>query len=67
MFIDIVKKYLAEYNVNDDEAKEILEDIEKQVGHNKELIKATVDFEKENLIRRLKKRQKKKEISAAYS
>jgi len=68
MFISVVKQYLKKYNINDDEARQILEDIEKQVGHNHNLIKATVDFEGENLIKRLKRKQKKKKevATAAY-
>lgn len=68
MFLDVVKKYLRDYNVTDQEAKEILQDIEKEVGHNKELIKAVVDFEQAGLIRRLKKKKKEEEAEkeAAY-
>jgi hypothetical protein len=69
MFLDVVKNYLREYNVTDQEAKEILLDIENEVGHNKDLIKAVVDFEKEGLIKRLKKKKKAKgrEKEMAYA
>ena len=60
-FKQLVKDLLKKHNVNDQEAIEILQDIEKEVGHNRELIKAIIDFEKEGLIRRLKKRKKQKE------
>lgn len=59
-YINAVKKYLGNYNINDEQAKDILLDIEDEVGHNSELIKAIVDFEKEGLIKRLKKKKKKK-------
>ena len=58
MFKQLVKDLLKKYNVNDEQAVEILLDIEQEVGHNKELIKAIIDFEKESLIRRLKKKKK---------
>jgi hypothetical protein len=66
MFLSVVKNYLREYNITDQEAKEILLDIEKEVGHNKELIKAVVDFEQAALIRRLKKKSAKREKELAY-
>ena len=67
-FLGSVKNYLSEYNVNDLEARQILENIEKEVGHNPNLIKAIVDSEKAGLIRRLKRRsrEKKKEEEVAY-
>jgi len=64
-YINNVKNYLATYNVNDQEARQILEDVERQVGHNPVLIKAVVDKEKDGLIRRLRK--KKKEMEMAYT
>jgi hypothetical protein len=67
VFLNVVKKYLSAYNVNDEEAKEILLDIEKEVGHNKDLIKAVVDFEKEGLIKRLKKKKKARGKEMAYA
>ncbi|MFH0986677.1 MAG: hypothetical protein V1911_01370 [Candidatus Micrarchaeota archaeon] len=73
MFKKLVQDLLKDYNVNEQEAVEILQDIEKEVGHNKELIKAIVDFEGENLIKRLKKKRKEKkeereiEASAGYA
>jgi len=67
-FLGTVKNYLSEYNVNDLEARQILESIEKDVGHNPNLIKAVVDTEKAGLIKRLKRRskEKKKEEEVAY-
>ena len=67
-FMGAVKNYLSEYNVSDLEARQILEGIEKEVGHNPNLIKAIVDSEKAGLIRRLKRRslEKKKEEEVAY-
>lgn len=59
MFKNAVKEILKKYNVNDEQAVEILKDVEKEVGHNKELIKAIVDLEGENLIKRLKKKKEK--------
>ena len=60
-YVNTVQKYLKDYDVNREQAEEILRDVEKQVGHNVELIKAVVDFEKGNLISRLKKKKKGKE------
>ena len=66
-FLGTVKGYLGQYNINDSEAKQILEDIERDVGHNPNLIKAVVDTEKAGLIKRLKRRSKeKKEEEVAY-
>ena len=67
MFKNLVKERLKKFNVNDDEATEILKDIEKEVGHNHELIKVVIDIEDEKLMKRLKKRQKKKETVDAYA
>ena len=67
MFKDAVKSILKKYNVNDKQAVEILLDIEREVGHNKELIGAVVDLERENLIKRLKKKEKKRETASAYA
>ena len=67
-FLDTVKQYLREYNISDEQAKEILLDIENEIGHNPNLIKAVVDSEKENLIKRLKKKSREKEKeSMAYT
>jgi len=67
-FLGSVKNYLREYNVTDLEARQILEDIEREVGHNVNLIKSVVDMEKTGLIKRLKRRskEKKKEEEVAY-
>jgi len=65
-FTGAVKNYLKEYNVTDNEARQILESIEKEVGHNANLIKSIVDMEKAGLIKRLKKRAKAKESEIAY-
>jgi hypothetical protein len=67
-FLGSVKNYLREYNVTDLEARQILEDIEREVGHNVNLIKSVVDMEKAGLIKRLKRRskEKKKEEEVAY-
>lgn len=59
-YINTVKKYLRNYDISDEQAKDILLDIEDEVGHNADLIKAIVDFEREALIKRLKKKRKKK-------
>ena len=61
VFKDTVKERLKKFNVTDSQAVEILQDIEREVGHNRELIKAVVDLEGENLIKRLKKKKKKEE------
>lgn len=67
MFKNLVKEMLKNFNVTDEEVIEILEDVEKEVGHNKELIKAVVDFEQKALIKRLKKKKKQKEIEMTYA
>lgn len=67
MFKNAVKNYLKKYNVNDEQATEILLDIEREVGHNKELISAVVDLERENLIKRLKKKKEKREVAMTYA
>lgn len=51
--------------VSEREAEDILRDIEREVGHNKELIKAVVDAEGEDLKKRL--RRKGRERSVAYA
>jgi hypothetical protein len=56
-FINLVKQRLK---VTDSEAEEILRDMEREVGHNHELIKALIDIEGELMLKRLKKRKKKK-------
>lgn len=67
-YLSTVKNYLKEYNVSDSDAQQILEDIEKEVGHNLNLIKSIVDMEKGSLIRRLKKKRRLevKEEEIAY-
>ena len=65
-FVGNVKGYLKTYKLSDKQAKQILEDIEREVGHNPNLIKAVVDLEKGSLIKRLKRREKEKEIEIAY-
>lgn len=65
MFKNLVKEKLKRFNITDENAEEILKDIEKEVGHNHELIKAIVDIEDEKLMKRLKK--KKKEVDVAYA
>jgi hypothetical protein len=69
-YVSDARRHLKKYNVNDSQAEEILKQIEGEVGHNSELIKAVVDFEKEGLIKRLKKKKikqkAKKETSIAY-
>ena len=63
-FLELVKQLTG---VSDDDAKEILEDIEDEVGHDENLIKAVVDAEKEGLKKRLRKKKKDVEESIAYS
>ncbi|GEM_PF-4805923 len=68
-YVPDVKRYLKQYKLNDSQAGYILEGIEKEVGHNPELIKAVVDFEKKNLIKRLKRKGKEKakdKVEMAY-
>jgi hypothetical protein len=69
-FLNVVKDYLKDYNLSDEQAKEILLDVENEVGHNANLIKAVVDSEKQDLIKRLKKKKKQEEkqeqTDAAY-
>ncbi|NYZ79727.1 hypothetical protein H0N95_00580 [Candidatus Micrarchaeota archaeon] len=67
VFKNAVKNILKKYNINDEQSVEILQDIEREVGHNHELIGAVVDLEGENLIKRLKKKEKKKEIAMTYA
>ena len=67
VFKNLVKEMLKNFNVTDEEVVEILEDVENEVGHNKELIKEVVDFEREALIKRLKKKKKQKEIEMTYA
>ena len=66
MFKDLVRKLTG---VSDKEAVEILKDIENEVGHDTNLIKAVIDFEGQGLVKRLKKKRKakeKEEQSMAY-
>jgi len=62
-FLGTVKGYLKDYNVSDADARQILEGIEKDVGHNPNLIKAMIDLEKSGLIKRLKKKSKESNIA----
>lgn len=71
MFKGLVRSLLKN-KITDSEAEEILKDIEKEVGHNHDLIKAVIDFEGAGLAKRLKKKKKeqKKEreiIASAYA
>lgn len=64
-YLDLVKR-LAK--VGEGDARAILEDVAKEEGHNLDLIKATVDFEKENLRKRLKKKKmREREVALAYT
>ncbi|MEM0372258.1 MAG: hypothetical protein QXO69_00220 [archaeon] len=67
MFKNAVKNYLKKYNVNDEQAIDILMDIEREVGHNRELISAVVELERENLIKRLKKKREKRDVAMTYA
>jgi len=60
MFVQQVRKLLKN-RITNDEAVEILKDIEEQFGHDKVTIRAVIDAEKENLIKRLERRKSKKE------
>ena len=62
MFINLVKQRLK---IGDSEAEEILRDMEQEVGHNHEMIKALIDLEGQLMLKRLKKRKKKEEVSYA--
>ncbi|MBI2529743.1 MAG: hypothetical protein HYW05_01195 [Candidatus Diapherotrites archaeon] len=59
MYLNYVRKLLKN-KITNDEAVEILRDIEGQFGHDKVTIKAVIDAEKENLIKRLGKKEKKR-------
>jgi hypothetical protein len=66
IFKDLVRKLTG---VSDKEAVEILKNVENEVGHDTNLIKAVIDYEGADLVKRLKKRQKareKEEQSMAY-
>jgi hypothetical protein len=65
IYKSLVKDILKRYNLSDQDAIDILKDIEKETGHNHELIKAVIDFEGEKLIKRLKKKAKIPERAAA--
>ena len=69
VYKSLVKEILKNYNVSDQDVIDILRDIEKETGHNVNLIKAVIDLEREGLIKRLKKKKKKKEkeVSVAYA
>ena len=58
--MNYVRKLLKN-RITNDEAAEILKDIEEQFGHDKVTIRAVIDAEKENLIKRLERRKSKKE------
>ena len=60
MYLQYVRKLLKN-RITNDEAIEILKDIEEQFGHDKVTIRAVIDAEKENLIKRLERRKSKKE------
>jgi selenophosphate synthetase-related protein len=62
-YLPDVKGYLRKYSVTEQDAKEILRDIESEVGHNALLIGKVVEQEKTALIRRLKRRRKEAEIA----
>jgi len=66
-YIKDIKQLLSQYNLSDEQAAVILKDIERDVGHNANLIKATVDTEKEDLIKRLRKKKTEKEESKSMS
>lgn len=51
--------------VSEEDAIRILQDVEDDVGHDENLIKAVVDAEREGLKKRLRKK-KKEEESMAY-
>lgn len=59
MYLNYVRKLLKN-RITNGEAAEILKDIEGQFGHDKTTIKAVIDAEKENLIKRLERKKKKK-------
>jgi hypothetical protein len=64
-YVNAVKK-LAK--VSEEDAIAILKDIEDEVGHDENLIKAVVDAEREGLKKRLRKKKRSKaEESVAYS
>ena len=67
IYKNLVKNMLKKYNLSDEEVIEILKDVEKEVGHNVNLIKAVIDLEKEGLIKRLKKKKKITEKEIAYA
>lgn len=62
-YLPDVKGYLRAYSVTEQDAKEILRDIEGEVGHNAALIGKVVEREKAALIRRLKRRRKEAELA----
>lgn len=53
--------------VSEGDAEKILKDIEDEVGHDENVIKAVVDAEREGLIKRLRKKKRVKEESIAYA
>ena len=63
-YLELVKQLTG---VGDEDARRILQDIEGEVGHDKNLIKAIVDAEKEGLARRLRKKRRKEEKTIAYA
>ena len=60
MFIKDVRRMLKG-RITDEEAKEILMDIEDEKGHDITAIKIVIDKEKEKLAERLKKKEKQAE------
>ena len=54
--------------VSEPEAVDILKDVERDVGHEENLIKAVIDMEQATLVKRLKKRKKSEdEHAVAYN
>lgn len=62
-YLPDVKGYLRAYSITEQDAKEILRDIESEVGHDASLIGKVVEQEKTALIRRLKRRRKEAEVA----
>jgi predicted nucleotidyltransferase len=64
-FLDFVANKAG---VSQEDARDILKEIENEVGHDENLIKAVVDAEdSEALLKRLKKKRKKKEREESIS
>ncbi len=60
MFVNRVRK-LLDNKITPQQAKEILEDVEKDVGHEKDLIEKIINEEGIMLVNRLYKKTKEKE------